>query len=162
MDRLVETYRRALALRPDDALTRANFGVCLLEMGERDAGEVSIRAAARGRPEMIGRAIMSLVTTAHGRFFMRTQLRLPSSWSSQRASYPELASITTAAGFTVDGVGQVVRPLDAPPALTPRSVRPSFPASTGKHCAIGVPFGSRPLKFSKSCQRAGKWIQLSW
>jgi tetratricopeptide (TPR) repeat protein len=67
----VETYRRALALRPDDALTRANLGVCLLEMGERDAGEASIRAAARGRPEMIGRAIMSLATTAHGRFFMR-------------------------------------------------------------------------------------------
>jgi predicted Zn-dependent protease len=66
-----ETFRRALALRPDDALTRANFGVCLLEMGERDAGEVSIRAAARGRPEMIGRAIMSLATTTHGRFFMR-------------------------------------------------------------------------------------------
>ena len=67
----VEAYRRALALRPDDALTRANLGVCLLEMGRRDAGEASIRAAARGRPEMIGRAIMSLATAAHGRFFMR-------------------------------------------------------------------------------------------
>jgi Flp pilus assembly protein TadD len=66
-----EAFRRALALQPDDALTRANFGVCLLEMGERDAGEASIRAAARGRPEMIGRAIMSLAATAHGRFFMR-------------------------------------------------------------------------------------------
>ena len=31
---------------------------------------------------------------------------------------------------------------------------------TSTHCAIGVPFGSTPLK-STSCQCAGKWIQPS-
>ena len=28
-----DTYRRALGLRPDDAMTRNNLGICLLEMG---------------------------------------------------------------------------------------------------------------------------------
>jgi hypothetical protein len=66
-----DIYRRALALRPDDAATRANYGVCLMEMGERDAGEASIREAARGMPQMTGRAIMSLAMPSHGRFFLR-------------------------------------------------------------------------------------------
>jgi Tfp pilus assembly protein PilF len=32
-----DLYRRALGLRPDDASTRNNLGICLLEMGDRRA-----------------------------------------------------------------------------------------------------------------------------
>jgi len=42
-----------------------------MEMGDRDAGQASLREAMRGRPEMFGRAILSLAATAHGRFFFR-------------------------------------------------------------------------------------------
>jgi Tfp pilus assembly protein PilF len=66
-----DTYRRALGLRPDDAVTRNNLGICLLEMGERDAGEASLRAAMRGDPHTVGRAITSLAAASHGRFFLR-------------------------------------------------------------------------------------------
>jgi Tfp pilus assembly protein PilF len=66
-----DCYRRALGLRPDDAVTRNNLGICLLEMGERDAGEASLRAAMRGDPHTTGRAITSLAAASHGRFFLR-------------------------------------------------------------------------------------------
>jgi Flp pilus assembly protein TadD len=66
-----DTCRRALALRPDDAMTRADLAACLLEMGERDAGEASLRSALRGRPQMLGRATYALVHSSHGRFFFR-------------------------------------------------------------------------------------------
>jgi tetratricopeptide (TPR) repeat protein len=66
-----DIYRRALGLRPDDAMTRNNLGICLLEMGERDAGEASLRAAMRGDPHTVGRAITSLAAASHGRFFLR-------------------------------------------------------------------------------------------
>ncbi|WP_244548757.1 tetratricopeptide repeat protein [Bradyrhizobium canariense] len=66
-----DIYRRVLALRPDDTTAQANFGVCLLEMGERDAGEAVLRSTTRGKPEMMGRAIHSLAASSHGRFFLR-------------------------------------------------------------------------------------------
>lgn len=66
-----DTYRRALGLRSDDAVTRNNLGICLLEMGERDAGEANLRAAMRGDPHTAGRAITSLAASSHGRFFLR-------------------------------------------------------------------------------------------
>ena len=66
-----DAFRRVVALQPDDAGARADLGRCLLELGERDAGEASIRTATRDRPQMIGRAIMSLAVSSHGRFFLR-------------------------------------------------------------------------------------------
>jgi tetratricopeptide (TPR) repeat protein len=66
-----DTCRRALGLRPDDAMTRADLAACLLEMGEREAGEASLRAALRGRPQMLGRTTYALVHSSHGRFFFR-------------------------------------------------------------------------------------------
>jgi Flp pilus assembly protein TadD len=64
-----DACRRVLALRPDDAMTRADLAICLLEMGERDAGEASLRSALRGRPQMLGRTTHALVHSSHGRFF---------------------------------------------------------------------------------------------
>ncbi len=63
-------FRRALALRPDDVVTRNSLGACLLEMGEREAGEASLRAAARNS-QMAGQALMALAGASHGRFFLR-------------------------------------------------------------------------------------------
>ena len=66
-----DLYRHALALRPDDGLTRADLGACLLEMGEREAGEASLRSALRGRPQMLGRTTYALAASSHGRLFFR-------------------------------------------------------------------------------------------
>ena len=66
-----DAYRHALAHRPDDALTRADLAACLLEMGDRDAGEAALRLAFRGGPNMLGRTNHALVASSHGRFFFR-------------------------------------------------------------------------------------------
>jgi predicted Zn-dependent protease len=66
-----DAYRHVLTVRPDDAMTRADFAVCLMEMGEREAGEAHLRAATRGRPDMLYRAVGSLAAPAHGRLFLR-------------------------------------------------------------------------------------------
>ena len=58
-------------LRPDDALARADFAACLLDMGERDAGESNLRSALHGRPQMLGRTTYALAYSSHGRFFFR-------------------------------------------------------------------------------------------
>ncbi|HEY1637962.1 MAG TPA: tetratricopeptide repeat protein [Rhizomicrobium sp.] len=66
-----DAYRHVLAVRPDDVVTRAEFAVCEMEMGEREAGEANLRVAMRGRPDMLYRAIGSLAAPAHGRLFLR-------------------------------------------------------------------------------------------
>lgn len=66
-----EFYRHVLDVRPDDAATRVELGKCLLEMGKRDAGEATLRAATNGSTELSGPAIMALATASHGRFFLR-------------------------------------------------------------------------------------------
>jgi tetratricopeptide (TPR) repeat protein len=66
-----DRYRRALAVRPDDIVTRNNLGICLLEIGERDAGEASLRVATRGSARIAGPAITALAAASHGRFFLR-------------------------------------------------------------------------------------------
>ena len=66
-----DAYRHALALRPDDAMTRADLATCLLEMEDREGGEAALRLALRGRPHMLGRATAALVHSSHGRFFFR-------------------------------------------------------------------------------------------
>jgi predicted Zn-dependent protease len=66
-----DAYRHVLAVRPDDAPTRAEYAVCLMEMGHRNEGEANLRAATRGRPYMLYRAVGSLAAPAHGRLFLR-------------------------------------------------------------------------------------------
>jgi len=66
-----DSCRHALALRPDDAMTRADLAACLLEMGERDAGEAHLRLALRSGPQMFGRTTKALANASHGRFFFR-------------------------------------------------------------------------------------------
>ncbi len=66
-----DLYRRALQLRPGDAVTRINLGKCLLELGGREAGETALRAAVRGASQLSGLAITALAATPHGRLFLR-------------------------------------------------------------------------------------------
>jgi len=66
-----DAYRHALAHRPDDAMTRADLAACLLEMGERGAGEANLRTAFRSGPQMLGRTTHALAASSHGRFFFR-------------------------------------------------------------------------------------------
>ncbi|HZK99144.1 MAG TPA: tetratricopeptide repeat protein [Caulobacteraceae bacterium] len=66
-----DLYRRVLATRPDDAVTRIALAKCLLETGDRQAGEAALRAAARGDAGLARRAISALAATPHGRFFLR-------------------------------------------------------------------------------------------
>jgi tetratricopeptide (TPR) repeat protein len=66
-----EAYRHALAYCPNDAFTRADLAACLLEMGDRHAGEAALRMAFRSGPHMLGRTHHALVASSHGRFFFR-------------------------------------------------------------------------------------------
>jgi hypothetical protein len=40
-------------------------------LGEREAGEASLRSALHGRPRMLAQAAYTLVHSSHGRFFFR-------------------------------------------------------------------------------------------
>ncbi len=63
--------RRVLAQWPGDAVSRNNLGVCLLEMGKREEGEASLRAAVRSAPQAAGMVVTALASASHGRFFLR-------------------------------------------------------------------------------------------
>jgi hypothetical protein len=67
------SYRHALALRPNDALTRADLAASLFEARDRQAGEAALRQAIRGRPELFGRAVHALTAASHGRVFFSKQ-----------------------------------------------------------------------------------------
>jgi predicted Zn-dependent protease len=66
-----DAYRRVLAQKPDEAMIRTEFAVCLMELGERAAGESHLRAATRDQPQLLLRAIHSLAAARQGRFFLR-------------------------------------------------------------------------------------------
>jgi tetratricopeptide (TPR) repeat protein len=66
-----DAYRQALAHRPDDAFARADLAACFLEMGDRDAGEASLRSAFRSGTHLLGRTTHALAASSHGRFFFR-------------------------------------------------------------------------------------------
>jgi thioredoxin-like negative regulator of GroEL len=66
-----DAYRQALAHRPDDAFARADLAACFLEMGDRDAGEASLRSALRSGTHLLGRTTHALAASSHGRFFFR-------------------------------------------------------------------------------------------
>ena len=66
-----EAYRRVLAQHPNDMMARNNLAICLLEAGDRAAGEMSLRDVVRGVPQMAGQAMSALASASHGRFFLR-------------------------------------------------------------------------------------------
>ncbi|HEX3886189.1 MAG TPA: tetratricopeptide repeat protein [Phenylobacterium sp.] len=64
-----ELFESALRLRPHDAATRLELGKCLLELGQRQAGEAALRAAHTPGP-----AILALTGSPHGRLFLRPSM----------------------------------------------------------------------------------------
>jgi tetratricopeptide (TPR) repeat protein len=66
-----ELYGQALTARPGDAAARIELGKCLLELGQRAAGEAALRTAVGGGAAWAAPAILALAATPHGRFFLR-------------------------------------------------------------------------------------------
>ena len=66
-----DLYRQVLASRPGDAVVRIELAKCLLEMGQREAGEASLRSVARGGPALFGPTVKALAAPRHGRIFLR-------------------------------------------------------------------------------------------
>ncbi|MBX3484195.1 tetratricopeptide repeat protein [Phenylobacterium sp.] len=66
-----DLYRLVLARQPRDAQSRIGLGKCLLELGDRAAGEAALREAARLGPDAAGAAVNALAAVPHGRAFLR-------------------------------------------------------------------------------------------
>lgn len=66
----VDLFRFALASQAEDPAVRIELGKCLLDLGEREAGEAMLRAGAHGAEEW-GPTLRALAAGAHGRFFLR-------------------------------------------------------------------------------------------
>lgn len=66
----ISLYRRALELRPDDAVTAVGLGKCLLETGARGEGEAALQRAAQAEGPLTGPALIALAATTHGRLFL--------------------------------------------------------------------------------------------
>jgi tetratricopeptide (TPR) repeat protein len=69
----IDLYRRALDLQPDNAATRISLAKCLLEQGERAAGEAELRIAVGGSAEQAWPAILALSGAPHGRLVLNPQ-----------------------------------------------------------------------------------------
>lgn len=66
-----EIYRRLLAVKPDEAAAHIGLGVCLLELGDKDAALKSLGTATRIAPQMQGQALTALTASGRGRFWLR-------------------------------------------------------------------------------------------
>jgi tetratricopeptide (TPR) repeat protein len=89
-------YRLALQARPDDAEARISLARCLLELGERDAGEATLRAATRGGAHNAAAAINALSSVGHGRAFLRPSAALRFLAGAPRGSDAEPAAVDPA------------------------------------------------------------------
>lgn len=65
-----DLYRRALAIRPLDD-TRIRLGKCLLELRQREQAEALFRDAIRGPDKIAAPAVIAMVSSSHGRIFLR-------------------------------------------------------------------------------------------
>jgi Flp pilus assembly protein TadD len=69
--RAVDHLRSSLVGRPSDAQARLKLGTCLLELGQANAAMVSLRTATASGPQIYGKALQALVSSSHGRFWLR-------------------------------------------------------------------------------------------
>ncbi len=67
----VEIYLRLLAAKPDVAAARVGIGTCQLELGDVEAAFNNFRMATRGGPKLYGQALMALVSSGRGRFWIK-------------------------------------------------------------------------------------------
>lgn len=66
-----QLYRGALQLRAGEPLSQIGLGRCLLELGERAAGEAMLKGAARHSGQATWQAIVGLAAAARGRLFLK-------------------------------------------------------------------------------------------
>jgi Flp pilus assembly protein TadD len=66
-----ELFRRALAADADDTVARIALGNCLLELGDKDGGLACLRAASVRGAEFYGKSLRVLLSSGHGRFWLR-------------------------------------------------------------------------------------------
>lgn len=69
--RAAERFRQALARNPADVQARLSLGACMLELGRRDEGFASLRAAVQITPRAYAMALKTTVTSARGRFWLK-------------------------------------------------------------------------------------------
>lgn len=73
--RAADLYRRALAIKPLDE-TRIRLGKCLLELRQPEEAEALLRAATHGESQLATPAVKAMVSTSHGRIFLRASSTL--------------------------------------------------------------------------------------
>jgi tetratricopeptide (TPR) repeat protein len=66
-----ERFRQALARDPSYTQARLNLGLCLLELARWDEAVACLRAAVKAAPSCYGKALRTLVTSGHSRFWLR-------------------------------------------------------------------------------------------
>jgi predicted Zn-dependent protease len=64
-------YRSALEARPGDPAAEIRLGKCLIELGERAAGEAALKRAARHSGQAAWLAVSGLAATPRGRLFLK-------------------------------------------------------------------------------------------
>jgi tetratricopeptide (TPR) repeat protein len=64
-------YRQILARAPAHTRALLYLGHCLMELGQWDEGAAMLRAAIKVDPAMRGNAMRMLVSTAHGKFWLK-------------------------------------------------------------------------------------------
>ena len=69
--RAAERLQRALAQNPADLQTQLGLGTCLLELRRWEEGLAALRTAVRIAPQAYPAALKILVTSGHGRFWLK-------------------------------------------------------------------------------------------
>jgi tetratricopeptide (TPR) repeat protein len=69
--RAAERFAQALARDPADVRARLSLGACQLELIRWDEGLASLRAAIQMAPQAYAMALKIMVTSAHGRFWLK-------------------------------------------------------------------------------------------
>jgi tetratricopeptide (TPR) repeat protein len=64
-------FRRYLIVNPGDQGAWVRLGLCLLALGQRDAGDDCFRTVARRDSKGFGNALASLVKSSRGRFWLK-------------------------------------------------------------------------------------------
>jgi len=69
--RAIEHYRQILARNPAHVRALLYLGHCQMELGQWDEGVATLRAAVKVDPTMRGHVMRMLVSSAHGKFWLR-------------------------------------------------------------------------------------------
>jgi tetratricopeptide (TPR) repeat protein len=64
-------FKRLLEIDPNDSSARINLGVCLIEIGENDAGFAELGDVTNANPKIFGQALNAVASTGRGRFWLR-------------------------------------------------------------------------------------------